>query len=220
MFMYASNHNIVCVQLTEHLFEDLVLNNDNASYNVHLVSPLGNIFLVGNVEDIAEIHIDEDHVEYLVNDAGDAERRILFTDGRSDYSILVNETGTPAHTTGISRSFGANEDLDFNEFVMWEVGNKGQEVEDDGGEEYSLTTDELINHLKNGIVEVIFTKANGEERKMVCTLDFGIIPEDHIPNSSEQDVNSAVIKVFDLEKDEWRSFRKDSVISVKLGVTH
>lgn len=218
--MLASNHNIICVQLTEHLFEDLVLNNDHASYNVHMVSPLGNIFLVGDVDDIAEIHIDEDHVEYLVNDAGDAERRILFTDGHSDYSILVNETGTPDHTTGISRTFGADEDLDFNEFVMWEVGNKGQEVDEEDIKEHSFTTSQLIDHLKNGIVEVTFTKQNGEVRKMVCTLDLNIIPEDHIPNSAEQSVNSSAIKVFDLEKDEWRSFRKDSVISVKLGVTH
>jgi hypothetical protein len=73
--------------------------------------------------------------------------------------------------------------------------------------------------LQNSEVTVTFTKADGTDRDMLCTLDHsripvsvvkpvqsvdGIVRESRKPRK-EPDPHS--IRVFDLEKQEWRSFR-------------
>jgi len=76
--------------------------------------------------------------------------------------------------------------------------------------------------LQNSEVTVTFTKADGTDRDMLCTLDHsripvsvaktisttapvdGIVRESKKPRK-EPDPHS--IRVFDLEKQEWRSFR-------------
>ena len=76
--------------------------------------------------------------------------------------------------------------------------------------------------LQNSEVTVTFTKADGTDRDMLCTLDHsripvsiakpvsttapvdGIVRESRKPKK-EPDPHS--IRVFDLEKQEWRSFR-------------
>jgi hypothetical protein len=83
-----------------------------------------------------------------------------------------------------------------------------------------MTRDEMIEALKKGRVNVTFTKKDGTERKMTCTLQ-----EDRIPpvflNGTEQfehktrKQNLDVIPVFDLDIQEWRSFRVDSVKKFK-----
>lgn len=83
-----------------------------------------------------------------------------------------------------------------------------------------MTRDEMIEALKKGRVNVTFTKKDGTERKMICTLQ-----EDRIPpvflNGTEQfeyktrKQNLDVIPVFDLDIQEWRSFRVDSVKKFK-----
>jgi hypothetical protein len=82
----------------------------------------------------------------------------------------------------------------------------------------SETLEQLRNN-ENG-VEVLFTKKDGSQRTMLCTLSESKIPADKQPKSETQSstVGSAV-RVFDLEKNEWRSFRWDSVKSVN-GVTY
>ena len=71
-----------------------------------------------------------------------------------------------------------------------------------------------LNHfLHNGVVEVNFTKTNGDLRRMNCTL----VPEYMHTKPSEDGArksNPAVAAVWDLDKDGWRSFRYDSVKSV------
>ena len=100
--MRSFYHNICSVSLTKNLFEELVLETDNADYNVHLISPLGNIFLIGDTDKIEEVEIDENHTEYVIVDAGDSVRKILFHGNMSNYGILINEEDTPRNTTGIS----------------------------------------------------------------------------------------------------------------------
>jgi hypothetical protein len=82
----------------------------------------------------------------------------------------------------------------------------------------SETLEQLRNN-ENG-VEVLFTKKDGSQRTMLCTLVESKIPSDKQPKSETQGstVGSAV-RVFDLEKNEWRSFRWDSVKSIN-GVTY
>ena len=81
-----------------------------------------------------------------------------------------------------------------------------------------MSRDSMINYLREGVCQVTFTKKNGEERVMLGTLNFGYIPEDKHPKSDGnaddnpgKPVNTDIIKVFDTEKGEWRSFRVDSV---------
>lgn len=61
---------------------------------------------------------------------------------------------------------------------------------------------------------VVFTKKDGTVRSMRATKNFDHIPEDHHPKGDNVVENDEVIRVFDLEKVGWRSFRVDSVISL------
>jgi len=71
----------------------------------------------------------------------------------------------------------------------------------------------LKNILREREVTVIFTKKDGTERKMLCTLSENKIPEEKVPTGSGKTQNSDALAVFDLEKEEWRSFRYDSLKS-------
>ena len=123
--MRAFYHNIVSVALSESLFEELVLTSGN-DHNVTLISPHGNLFLIGNIDLIEDIEISESIKEYIVTDAGETKRTIVFKDGESSYGILVNENGTPNSTTGISPDDDANDE--WMRFYNEEIGNEGQPV--------------------------------------------------------------------------------------------
>ena len=71
--------------------------------------------------------------------------------------------------------------------------------------------DRIVRDLKLGNVEVLFTKKDGSERKMLCTLVN--IPAEHQPKN-EVEYAENTVRVFDIEKQGWRSFRLDSVKSV------
>ena len=75
-------------------------------------------------------------------------------------------------------------------------------------------------------VEVTFKKVDGEIRTMPCTLNEALIPQPvHITNTDnpidfpkpkkEKKFNPAVFSVFCTDKQEWRSFRIENLISVK-----
>jgi hypothetical protein len=78
----------------------------------------------------------------------------------------------------------------------------------------AIMTD-LNNSLKSGVVLVVFRKKDGTERRMECTTSLQLIPSTKHPTGAGavRKQNDEVQKVFDLEKQEWRSFRKDSLIS-------
>lgn len=59
---------------------------------------------------------------------------------------------------------------------------------------------------------VTFFKTSGEERTMRCTLEDSKIPADKQPKgTSTKKVSDSTIAVFDLDKNEWRSFRYESI---------
>jgi hypothetical protein len=70
-----------------------------------------------------------------------------------------------------------------------------------------------LEHLREGICRVTFTKKDGTERQMLCTLDMSGIPEEHQPKTDGNATakNNEAVRVYDLEKEAWRSFRLDSV---------
>lgn len=75
--------------------------------------------------------------------------------------------------------------------------------------------DWINGHLKMGPVTVTFSKKDGTERIMVCTLKEESIKFQEKKTGKVKEVNEEVCPVFDIEKQEWRSFRYDSVKEVK-----
>ena len=79
-----------------------------------------------------------------------------------------------------------------------------------------INVDELKEALQLGVVDVKFKKKDGTERKMSCTLQDGVVPkatkEDPLSQKKIRQISDEVLPVWDLEKEAWRSFRKDSVI--------
>ena len=73
----------------------------------------------------------------------------------------------------------------------------------------------LAGMLEQSVVEVTFTKKDGTERVMNCTL-----LEDYLPETTGagRSAGSDAFAVFDVDADGWRSFRWDSIKAVKLSV--
>ena len=76
---------------------------------------------------------------------------------------------------------------------------------------------ELKQTLQNGVVTVVFTKVDGTERSMKCTLLPEYMPADVaqgqqlLTEASPRAENPNTISVWDIENNGWRSFRIDSV---------
>ena len=75
-----------------------------------------------------------------------------------------------------------------------------------------INRDELVNALKSGIVEVNFTKVNGEVRTMKSTLKEDLLPQQiDLEESISKKKNDNVIAIWEVDLKSWRSFRIDSV---------
>ena len=120
---------------------------------------------------------------------------------------------------------------------MWEKDEVVRLLKGVPGTQYQEGDDQLKEQirewvrglLQNSAINVTFVKADGTERDMLCTLDGsripvtvakpvsttapvdGIVRESRKPRK-EPDPHS--IRVFDLEKQEWRSFRFDRLRKV------
>jgi WYL_2, Sm-like SH3 beta-barrel fold len=82
---------------------------------------------------------------------------------------------------------------------------------------------ELVDLLRETAVTINFTKTDGTKRDMKCTLVWDFIPVEHRPQPKKDNddmpprkENLDTIRVFDLEKIGWRSFRLDSINSVEV----
>ena len=68
-------------------------------------------------------------------------------------------------------------------------------------------------------VTVTFTKKDGTERVMKCTLEEGQLPKVELKEDAKPRKESTTsMRVFDLEKNEWRSFTIKSVTKVELTI--
>jgi hypothetical protein len=74
--------------------------------------------------------------------------------------------------------------------------------------------DWLLGLLRSEIVELTFTKKDGTERIMVCTLAEQEIPEENLPKGTNRKKSDETVAVFDLENNGWRSFRWDSLTNI------
>ena len=83
----------------------------------------------------------------------------------------------------------------------------------------SMNRNDIREFLLDSIIEVTFTKVDGTERKMNCTLNHKHIPEDMKPlnliKGEKVLQNLDILKVFDTDKQDWRSFRVENVILIK-----
>ena len=78
--------------------------------------------------------------------------------------------------------------------------------------------EDIVKQLHEGICTVTFTKVNGEERVMSCTLKENLLPaqtdvEEHIQKKKP---NPDVLAVWDTIAEGWRSFRWDSLKDFKM----
>jgi hypothetical protein len=78
--------------------------------------------------------------------------------------------------------------------------------------------DWLRGLLKTNTVEIVFTKKDGSMREMKCTLMEDKIPDAVKPKGSSKTQNRDSIAVFDLVKQEWRSFRFDSITTLAFNL--
>jgi hypothetical protein len=70
-------------------------------------------------------------------------------------------------------------------------------------------------------VSVSFTKKDGTERKMICTLSENKIPAGLAPKGTKKTEKTEIgeaLAVFDLEKSQWRSFRFDSIKEIRFDL--
>ena len=76
---------------------------------------------------------------------------------------------------------------------------------------------QLSELLKNNVMTVTFTKVDGTERTMRCTL----LPEYLPPETSGKQMLTEGVRnnlsVWDVDASGWRSFRLDSVKNIRVG---
>ena len=94
----------------------------------------------------------------------------------------------------------------------------------DEGVEKDLSREDMVNLLREDRVTVTFTKADGTERVMECTLLAEVL-NDRFKTDSNDPTHELIgeppksapdtIPVWDIAKDSWRSFRMDSVKSIR-----
>ena len=74
------------------------------------------------------------------------------------------------------------------------------------------TTKDLVKTtLREGVAEVTFTKVDGSERVMKCTLKSDLIPSESTPKGTGKTHSPETLSVFDVESNGWRSFRWNAV---------
>jgi hypothetical protein len=62
---------------------------------------------------------------------------------------------------------------------------------------------------------VTFTKVNGEERSMPCTLRPDMLPPQEVKESNKQ-VNESIVSAWVTDINQWRSFRVDNLLSMEV----
>lgn len=110
------------------------------------------------------------------------------------------------------------------EIVRLLKGSPGTQYQQADDTNKMVIRDWVRSLLQKGPITVTFTKADGTDRDMLCTLDperlppplVQIGPVDGIVKESKQrkQPDEHSIRVFDLEKKEWRSFRFDRLKKV------
>ena len=75
------------------------------------------------------------------------------------------------------------------------------------------TKESIRSLLQSNVVNVQFTKSDGSIRNMVCTLQESFTWPYEKKTDKVKPENNDVIAVWEIDKQAWRSFRIDSIIS-------
>jgi len=78
-----------------------------------------------------------------------------------------------------------------------------------------ISRDAIRKMLREGLVNIKFTKKNGTIRDMECTLLPFYIPEDRQPKGTGNVTGENILRVYDIVEDDWRCFLVDSVLSAE-----
>jgi hypothetical protein len=75
--------------------------------------------------------------------------------------------------------------------------------------------DTILKDLRTHVMEVTFSKVNGDNRVMRCTLRPDLLPPSYVTEETKEKTfhqeNPDVISAWDVQKGGWRSFRINSV---------
>jgi hypothetical protein len=81
-----------------------------------------------------------------------------------------------------------------------------------------MNREQIKKTLQESIAVVTFTKVNGDERVMQCTLNEAHLPpankDDPMSQKKVREINEEVLSVWDTKAEGWRSFRIENVTSV------
>jgi hypothetical protein len=81
---------------------------------------------------------------------------------------------------------------------------------------------ELKEKLVSEVVEVTFTKVNGDVRVMNCTLLETIVPKSTAEPKEDvtpRKVNEEIVVVWDVDAKGWRSFRINNITEINAHVS-
>jgi hypothetical protein len=77
--------------------------------------------------------------------------------------------------------------------------------------------DYLRGYLSESTITVTFTKKDGTSRVMKCTKQSDLIPTDKQPKGTGAIPTGDAVSVFDLDKQEWRSFNTSNITHIEWG---
>jgi hypothetical protein len=103
---------------------------------------------------------------------------------------------------------------EMEEYNEWDSSDEPEDFTTDTAKDW------IKGLLKDGVVEVTFTKSDGTERVMKCTLKDEVISEHWIPKNTESQrkFSDDALPVFDVDSKGWRSFRWDSIKEVNFSL--
>jgi hypothetical protein len=114
------------------------------------------------------------------------------------------------------------------EIVRLLKGAPGTQYQEADDVNKAVIRDWVKSLLQKGPVTVVFTKADGTNREMLCTLNPEQMPEPNVPVGSVDGIvkeskqrkqpDEHSLRVFDLDKKEWRSFRFDRLQKVSTEI--
>jgi len=78
-----------------------------------------------------------------------------------------------------------------------------------------MDTQEIKNLLHENVCEIVFTKVDGTDRTMRCTLLEQYLPPSPSNDTSAKKSNPNTLIVWDLDAVGWRSFRTASLKTIQ-----
>ena len=86
-----------------------------------------------------------------------------------------------------------------------------------------IEREELQALLQEKVMEVTFTKINGDKRIMECTLQASVLPpakkDEPITQKKVRAINPEVMSVWDTNANGFRSFRMANILELKEATT-